>query len=128
MEYNPDIVYDGKQKPAFSEVHTTTGFWGRSSYQVGCFNNNDYKAARMWKNDFLDENIPNNETILDVFEGSNLDVFRALDSELRTWYELEDCVSNAKTNKTECHFKNSQRLGNRAQLAQVFFEYNSKKP
>eukprot|EP00111_Clytia_hemisphaerica_P023368 TCONS_00068795-protein len=129
LEYNPDIVYNGKQKPAFSEVHTTTGFWGRDSYQVGCFNNNDYKAARMWKNDFLDENLPNNKTILGVFEGSNLNVFRALDSELHTWYEFENCVSDAKTNKTGCHFKNSQRLGNRAQLAQVFFDFNnSKKP
>ena len=127
-EYNPDLVYVGKQKPAFPEVHITTGFWEHYSYQVGCFNNNDYKEARMRKKDFLDEDIEVNRTILSVFEESKLDVFRALDSELRTWYFTNtSCDSTVPDEHAQCLSHNSERLSNRAQLAKELFQFDARK-
>jgi len=76
----------------------------------------------MMKKNFLDENIPANKTIVDVFEKSNLDVFRAIDSELRTRYSFGNCKSFNADNVTQCHLSNAERLGNRAQLAQILFE------
>ena len=76
----------------------------------------------MKKKDFLDENIPSNRTIVEMFEGSNLDVFRAIDSELRTRHFLRNCKSFDAANVTQCHISNAERLGNRAQLAQILFE------
>lgn len=119
-------MYVGKERPAFSDVHITTGFWDRYSHQVGCFNNIDYKEARMRKKDFLDERIEVNRTILSVFEESRLDVFCALDSELRTWYSLNTTCDwlNHET-RTHCVSKNAERLSNRAQLAKELFEFDA---
>lgn len=127
-EYNPDLVYAGKERPAFSDVHITTGVWNEHSHQVGCFNNNDYKEARMRKKDFLDETIEVNRTILSVFEESRLDVFCALDSDLRTWYFLNTtCDWSTHETHAQCASQNAERLSNRAQLAKELFQFNARR-
>lgn len=127
-EFNPDIVFVGKEQPAFADVHIASGTWERSSFQVACFNNNDYKDARMRKKDFLDETIHSNRTILSVFEESKLDVFRALDSELRQWFSHNiTCHANhVDRNNEKCKAKIAKRLGNRAQLAEELFKFNDR--
>lgn len=127
MDYNPELVYAGKQKPAFAEVHKTTGAWNREVTQIACFSNKDYKEVRMWRKDFLVEEKQEKETILGVFQSSKLHVFRAIEAELRTRFSMKKCSSSSSspwnvTEREHCIASNSHRLGNRAQLAQLVFQ------
>ena len=122
-EYNPQLVYKTKQKPTFVEVHRNNGFWDRLDSTTACFNNKDYKDIRMLKDDFLDENQSTKRTLLDVFNESKLQVFRAVDAELRKRYSATICFKNENvTFYHACTQNTGQRLGSRAQLAQLLFQ------
>ena len=122
-EYNPQLVYKTKQKPTFVDVHKNNGFWDRLDSSTACFNNKDYKDIRMLKDDFLDENQSAKRTLLDVFNESKLQVFRAVDAELRKRYSAATCSKNGNvTFYHACTQNAGQRLGSRAQLAQLLFQ------
>ena len=114
-------MYTDKQKPTFVEVHRDNGFWDHRSESLSCYNNNDYKQLRMRKDDFLDENISENKRIIDVFKMSKLQIFRAVDSELRQRFVNNDCIKRNQTDYfTHCR-------ASRSQLAQYLFKIDQQK-
>ena len=127
-EYDPRLVYRTQPKPTFVDIHTSKGFWDRSSQEVACFYNKDYKHKRMRRPDFLDENQDPDRTVLDVFHRSDLQVFRALDAELRRTFQSYQCGKMKAFNETLYHLcaaHASEKRASRAQLAQILFEKRS---
>eukprot|EP00794_Sanderia_malayensis_P003811 gene3811-4339_t len=117
-EYNPDIVYDGKQKPTFVDVYRTNGEWDFTTQDIGCFCNNDYKDLRMQEETFLDENQPVNSYLIKVFQNSNLAVFRAVDSELRKRYVPLECGGKEE----KCNHSLNPSVASKSQLARLLFK------
>ena len=119
MEYDPEIVFKGREKPTFVDVYRENGAWDTSTNNVGCFCNRDYKDLRMQEEDFLDENQSQYSYVIDVFQRSKLSVFRAVDSELRRTYTPTNCTE--ALDKNSCYETAANRKASKPQLAKHYF-------
>ncbi len=78
----------------------------------------------MQEENFLDENQPMDSYVINVFQKSELAVFRAVDSELRKRYTPLECLQSKS--KEDCFRIAGERKASKSQLARHLFrkEYN----
>lgn len=122
IQYDPKIAFQNKPLLTFVDVHRDNGFWDETSDDTACFNNHDYKNLRMSKSNFLDESSNVEESLLHVFQSSDIQVFRAVDSELRKGYVAPTCVKEDDAQYNQCVRHASRRHASRAQLAYYLFQ------
>ncbi|XP_037136682.1 chondroitin sulfate synthase 2 [Syngnathus acus] len=126
QDYNPDVAYHNKPRPATIDLLKDSGHFDRWSFDEACFYNADYMATRTKMVADVQENEDILETldIYDMFvKYSGLHVFRAVEPALHQGYR--DLTCNPRLSEDiyhRCVQSNLEGVGSSSQLAMLLFE------
>ncbi|XP_049585149.1 chondroitin sulfate synthase 2 [Syngnathus scovelli] len=126
QDYNPDVAYHNKPRPATIDLLKDSGHFDRWSFDEACFYNADYMATRTK----MVADVQENEDILEMLDiydmfvkYSGLHVFRAVEPALHQGYR--DLTCNPRLSEDiyhRCVQSNLEGVGSSSQLAMLLFE------
>ena len=121
--FNNDIVSRYNTLPDHIVLHRDTGHWDQTIHDQACFNNKDYKENRIHSDSFLKEERSPPKALMDVFLQTNLQVFRAVDVDLRKQYQPQACHPQLPEDKySACLAVKGEGLASSTHLARLLFE------